>query len=213
MYKGYNMYDYSSKGSFVKTNKALNFNVMNKLKSLDDIMNTIGKNDGDSFINEVRDSIVGSILGFNYVNTNKHGFDCKNEQNQFLESKVTSYASNAWTATFNDTTYEKCDFFERDDVYLALSVWNNFSDCVCIVYGKNKEIGSFLRSGVDRFKEGKCVRSTQTISMSALINKYGFKLYAVNRNKDDMKNLLSLKHKNMKNVSDDIIEEIYYSYE
>ena len=204
------MNTYSTKGEFVKTDNAFNSNVMLKLKALDDVMNSIGKNDGDSFINEVRDSMVGSILGFEYVNSNKHGFDCKDKNGNFLESKVTSYSSSSWSATFNDTTYEKCDFFERDNVYLALSVWNNFSDCVCIVYGKNKEIGDFLRNGVSRFKEGKTVRSTQTISFSTLVNKYGFKVYAVNRNKKELKDFLSKKHKNMKNIPDAIIEEIKF---
>ena len=69
------------------------------------------KGDTDSFINEIRDSMVGHYLGYELINTDKHGFDCKLSQDKdvFLEVKAASYDAKTWGATFNDTTIEKAN--------------------------------------------------------------------------------------------------------
>lgn len=72
------------------------------------------KNHIGTFINELRDQIVGHTLGFDLVNVEKHGFDCKmaDKKDIFLEVKAASYDSSTWNATFNDTTLEKAKCFK-----------------------------------------------------------------------------------------------------
>lgn len=148
------------------------------LKSLAKIQKKFNKGDMDTLLNELHDSIVGKYLGFELVNTEKHGFDCKlsAEKDIFLESKVASYSSNSWSATFNDTTYAKADAFRTQCLWLALSIWTSASDILCICYGKNQAIGDILEAGVTKHRAGETVRSTQSISMSKLLFEFNFKI-------------------------------------
>lgn len=167
------------------------------------------KPDTDTFINELRDSIAGYTLGFDLVNVEKHGFDCrKTDENLFLEVKSASFSASSWAATFNNTTLEKAESFKDEKVYLALAIWKNASDLLFIIYGQNERIGEFLEEKVRWFKSGNTVRSTQTISASQLINDYGFKILAVNRSKEQVLNILRLKSRSFKNLTIDDIQDL-----
>lgn len=179
------------------------------LQELTRIQEKFSKPDTDTFINELRDSIAGYTLGFDMINIEKHGFDCKKKNKDiFLEVKSASFSSSTWNATFNDTTYEKAEAFKDEKVYLALAVWKNASDLLFIIYGQNEKIGEFLEKKIDWFKSGHVVRSTQSISASNLINTYGFKILAVNRTKLEVLNILRLKSRAFKNLTIDNIQDM-----
>ena len=171
-----------------------------------------GKGDTDTFINELRDSMAGYYLGYNLVNIEKHGFDCKLSELEdiFLEVKSASFAASTWGATFNDTTIEKAKCFQSEQVYLCLAVWKNASNLLFLVYGQNKKIGEFLEEKVNRFLNGNGgVRSTQTISMSQLIFDYGFDIICVNKTKEDVKSILQLKSRQFFNIPNERFLDLY----
>ena len=179
------------------------------LQELARLQEKYDKPDTDTFINELRDSIAGYTLGFDLVNIEKHGFDCKKDrENIFLEVKSASFSSSEWGATFNDTTLEKAESFKDKKVFLALAIWKNASDLLFVIYGQNEKIGEFLESKVNWFKAGNTVRSTQTISASKLINGYGFKILAVNRTKQEVLNILRLKSSAFKKLTINDIKDI-----
>ena len=89
----------------------------------------------------------------------------------------------------------------RDNVYLCLAVWKNASDLLFIVYGQNKKIGEWLDQKVSKFLSGKGgVRSTQSISMSQLIFDYGFDVICINKTKEEVRQILSLKSLRFANI-------------
>jgi len=179
------------------------------LQELAKLQEKYNKHDTDTFINELRDSIAGYTLGFDLVNTEKHGFDCKKQSKDlYLEVKSASFSSSTWNATFNDTTYEKAEAFKDKKVYLALAIWKNASDLLFIIYGQNEKIGEFLENRIKWFKSGHTVRSTQSISASQLINEYGFKILAVNKNKIEVLNILRLKSISFKKLTLNDIEDL-----
>ena len=172
------MHNLFAKGRFAPINERFIKESIIQLKGLAAIQAKYRKGDMDTLLNELHDSIVGKYLGFELVNTEKHGFDCKlnKAQDIFLESKTVSYLSNSWNATFNDTTMEKADAFRDKKVWLALSLWQNASDLLCICFGQNKKIGDLLEDGVKKHQAGKTVRSTQSISFSKLVFDLHFKI-------------------------------------
>ncbi|MGN1270169.1 MAG: hypothetical protein ACI4UU_04825 [Clostridia bacterium] len=179
------------------------------LQELQRVQEKYDKLDTDTFINELRDSIAGYTLGFNLVNIEKHGFDCKKDsKNLYLEVKSASFSSESWQATFNDTTLEKAEAFKDKKVFLALAVWKGASDLLFICYGQNKKIGEYLEHKVKWFKLGKTVRSTQSIAISKLVFDYGFNILAVNRTKREVLNLLKAKNSKFKKLNEDDIISI-----
>lgn len=191
----------SEKGNFVPIDDSFIKDGISALKAVTRVQEIYSKNDTDTFINELRDSIVGSILGYKLINTNKHGFDCKKDVNSniILEVKQSSFSAESWSATFNDTTYEKAELFTSKDLFLALAVWNNAAELMLLVYGNNAKIGEYLKSKIDGFKAGKSVRSTQTLSLNALVFEYGFKIYGVNRSQNEILSILEKKSSKFKN--------------
>ena len=181
------------------------------LRELQKVQERFGKNDTDTFINELRDQIVGHTLGFNLVNVEKHGFDCKmaDKKEVFLEVKAASYDSSIWNATFNDTTLEKAECFKRKNLYLALAIWKDASDLLFICFGQNEEIGKWLEEKVKWFKGGNTFRSTQSISFSKLINEYGFKICTVDRSTEDVKELIIKKYKKFKSIPNELFVNKY----
>ena len=143
------------------------------------------------------------MLGFDLVNTEKHGFDCKvSHSNLFLEVKSASFDAQTWQATFNDTTYEKAEAFKDEKLFLALAIWKDASDLLFIAYGQNKNIGMFLEEKVSWFKAGHTVRSTQSISLQDLIFKYNFKLLSIGKTKEELLELLRLKNKSFNKLNE-----------
>ncbi|MDO4341159.1 MAG: hypothetical protein Q4C44_00245 [bacterium] len=182
-----------SKGTFNPINKNFMFEGHEVLKQVEAVQRKYQKDDTDTFINELRDSIAGYTLGFNEVNVEKHGFDCKlssNGEDYYLEVKSASFMAKSWQATFNDTTFEKADAFKDEKVFLALAVWQDASNLLFICFGQNKAIGEFLEEKIAWFKDGHTVRSTQSISLSTLVFKYGFKIIAVNKTKEEVRDIL-----------------------
>lgn len=164
-----------------------------------------GKGDTDTFINELRDSMAGYYLGYELVNTEKHGFDCKKSarENIFLEVKSASFAASTWNATFNDTNMEKAACFKSDSVYLCLAVWKNASNLLFMAYGKNPKIGEFLEEKVQRFLSGKGgVRSTQSLGISQLVFDYNFDIICISKTKAEAKQILTLKNSRFSRLPD-----------
>lgn len=197
------------KGSFNPINTDFISDSAAALSAIEQVQIKYGKVDMDTLLNELHDSMVGKWLGFELVNTDKHGFDCKLSEDKdiFLESKVASISSQSWEATFNDTTYEKAKAFKDKKLILALSVWTSAKNCAFICYGQNEKIGDELKEGVDKFKAGKTVRSTQSIVLSRLVFDYGFKILAVNSSKEEVYEMLT-KKRNFKKIDKDIITNI-----
>ena len=195
------------KGTFMSINNQFMMEGHEVLKRVQEVQEKFHKEDTDTFINELRDSIAGYTLGFELVNVNKHGFDCKlSEKDEcYLEVKSASFIANSWQATFNDTTLEKAEAFKDEKVYLALAVWKDASDLIFICYGQNPLIGEFLEEKIKWFKAGNTVRSTQSISLSTLVFKYGFKILAVNRTKEEVLSLLRLRNKTFNKLTIDSI--------
>lgn len=195
-----------SKGKFSHIDNEFIAEGVLALRELQKVQERFNKNDTDTFINELRDQIVGHTLGFDLVNVEKHGFDCKmaDKKDIFLEVKAASYDSSTWNATFNDTTLEKANCFKSKKLYLALAVWKDASDLLFICFGQNENIGKLLEEKVKWFKAGNTVRSTQSISFSKLIKDFGFKICTVDRSTEDVKKLIGAKFNNLKNIPDNL---------
>ncbi|MCQ2898100.1 hypothetical protein JT143_03485 [Helicobacter pylori] len=148
------------------------------LKPIEEIQNKYNKHDNDSFLNELRDSMVALYLDYDLINTQKHGLDA----NQ----------SKTWSATFNDTTLEKAKVFCDVKTTLAVGVWNNISNLLFIVYGKHPEMGLYLEQKVKEC-HNESRRSTQTIGISKLIKEFEFKMKPIDSKKQELINLFNLK--------------------
>lgn len=185
------------KGNFEPMNNSFMAEGHEALLQLHDVQERYDKGDTDTFINELRDSITGYKLGFDLVNTEKHGYDCKKTSkiDRYLEVKSASFVSNTWQATFNDTTLEKAETFQDEKLFLALSVWKNASDLMFICFGQNKRLGEFLYEKVEHFLAGNTVRSTQSIGLSRLIFEYDFKILIDGSSRDEKEVLEILKLK------------------
>jgi len=195
------------KGNFLPMDNNFMIEGHEVLKQVQLIQDKYEKGDTDTFINELRDSIAGHVLGFDLVNVSKHGFDCRKSSDEevFLEVKSASYVADSWQATFNDTTIEKAKSFKDEKVYLALAVWKGASDLLFICYGQNEEIGNYLEKQVKWFKGGNTGRSSQSIALSTLVFKYGFKILAVNRSKKDVLEILRAKNRKFSKLTEDDI--------
>lgn len=181
-----------NKGTFVPINDVFVRESLCALEPLAELQNKYEKSDMDTLLNEIHDSIVGRYLGFGLINTEKHGFDCKYSENQniFLESKVASYSAKTFNATFNDTNQEKADAFKSDNVWLALSIWENATSLICICYGQNKEIGEYLEERMNSRPSGS--RSTQSVSIKNLVFRYNFRILSVKYSKEELLSKLVL---------------------
>lgn len=174
-------------GNFEAHNHEFLADAKNALRYLSEVSKKHGKTDIDTLLNEFHDSYIGEKLGFSKVNVSKHGFDCCDDNGRFLESKVSSVSAKSYSATFNDTNLEKANAFKKDNVLLAYSIWADANTPICVAYGQHEGIGEFLEEKVRNFKNGfGGVRSTQTISLTNLLFKYGFKLYALDYSKEEV---------------------------
>lgn len=197
-----------NKGNFVPINHNFMTEGIDVLQNLSTVQERYDKNDTDTFINELRDSLVGYKLGYELVNIEKHGFDCKKSSSVdiFLEAKQASFDAQSWQATFNDTTYEKAEAFKSPNLFLALAVWKNAADLLFICYGQNSRIGEFLKEKIDWFKAGNTVRSTQSISVTTLVFDYGFKVISINKTKQQLLDVLRNKNRSFLKLDlDDIV--------
>lgn len=196
------MDDLFIKGDYKKIDSGFISSGTEALISLSQIQERFGKLDTDTFINELRDSIIGELLGYELVNVSKHGFDCKKNKitDEYLEVKNASFSASSWGATFNDTTYEKALAFKSEKVILALGIWDMAADLLFVIYGQNPKIGDYLKERIDNFKAGKTVRSTQSISYSKLIKDYNFKIMSYSRSAREIYNIIVNKSNSLRNV-------------
>lgn len=188
------------KGNFEPINTNFILDGLNALTEISKVQRKYRKKDMDTLLNELHDSIVGRYLGFAYSNTEKHGFDCKNDENghvTYLEQKSASWDfdnDKKIAAVFNDTSEEKARAFKDKRVFLALSAWNSASELMFICYGQHEGIGDYLERRVKE-QEAKSQRRTQSIQLSTLILKYGFKILAINKTPEEVYTLLTLSNK------------------
>ena len=158
------------------------------------IQKEYSKWDTDTFMNEVRDSIAAKFLNFTHVNIDKHWFDARrfNWTNyDYLEVKTASFNADTWWATFNDTNQDKADAFKEDNVYLCLSLRKYASDPVFFAFWKNGKIWEFLENRM--LNRPNWTRSTQSISLQNLVLEYWFFIYSVNKDIEDLFNILQMK--------------------
>ena len=194
-------------GSFEETNAKYLEDVTNALCLLEETCQRYSKSDMDSLLNEYHDSIVGMNLGFGLTNICKNGFDCRDDKGNFLECKTSSFDNNNWNATFNDTTEEKAETFKSSNIFVSLSIWLGVKTPLCVAVGNNPKIGDYLLEKVKSHKENKTVRSTQSISFSTLLFKYGFKIVVLGgHSKEKVLDVLKNKNSSFKKLSlDDIL--------
>ncbi|GAA6823207.1 hypothetical protein AOH185_08390 [Helicobacter pylori] len=117
-----------NKGHFEPIDRTFITESYQALKPIEKIQNKYNKHDNDSFLNELRDSMVALYLDYELINIQKHGLDAtRSSSDEFLEIKQVSFQSKTWSATFNDTTLEKAKVFCDIKTTLAVGVWNNIS--------------------------------------------------------------------------------------
>ena len=181
-------------GKFEKINEEFMSETFKAFEILEEIQRKYGKTDNDTVINEVRDARVAQILGFGNVNTDKHGWDAKMDDEEFLEVKQSSASANHICATFNDTSIEKAEELGKDNVTIALAVWSSLRNLLFVVYGKNPQIGPDMKEKIITAKEKGHIRpGTQSISMNDLVFKYGFKIKPVSMEKEGIQEFLKTK--------------------
>lgn len=73
-----------NKGTFVPIDNCFMVEGREVLQKVQEVQVKYKKEDTDTFINELRDSIAGHTLGFDLVNIEKHGFDCKKSDTENL---------------------------------------------------------------------------------------------------------------------------------
>lgn len=186
-----NMNNTSLHGKFKRVDEAFMEEAFGAFETLETIQNKYGKTDNDTVINEARDAKVGTVLGYNYVNTDKHGWDAMNDDGEFLEVKQASATAGHIGATFNDTSLEKADELGKDNLTIALAVWSSLRNLLFVVYGKNPAIGPDMKKKIIIAQEKGHIRpGTQSISMNDLLFKYGFKIKPVSMNKEDIREFL-----------------------
>ena len=82
------------KGNYQEINRNFILEANHAIQPLVAIQQKYGKLDNDTFFNELKDGMVGAYLGYDLVNTEKHGLDAKNaEHNHFLEVKQASFSA------------------------------------------------------------------------------------------------------------------------
>tara|TARA_Y100000996_G_scaffold211640_2_gene166259 strand:- start:124 stop:771 length:648 start_codon:yes stop_codon:yes gene_type:complete len=193
------------KGNYVKIDDSFISETVKILQPLYEIQRKYDKQDTDTFINEVRDSLVGRYLGFELINELKHGFDGKKEDgDEYLEVKQTSFSSKTWGGTFNDTNLEKAEAFKDKKLYLVVAIWDGMTELLAMVYGQNFGIGDFLEEAVNRVANTS-TRSTQSLSVSKLINDFGFKIIVPpTKSKEEIRELFISKSSSFRNFNSDV---------
>ena len=185
-------------GKFKKIDPEFMDEAFKAFEAIETVQNKYGKTDNDTVINEARDAKVSSVLGYDYINTDKHGWDSMNEDGGFLEVKQASIASQSIGATFNDTSIEKTEEISQGNVSIALAVWSSMKNLLFIIHGLNPKIGGDLKEKIIKSRANNAIRpGTQTISMKDLLLKYGFKVRPVSMTKDEVSNALFSKLKTL----------------
>jgi len=161
------------KGNFKPVSIEFKMEGISALQSLSNFQDRFETFDTDTTINSIRDTIIASYLGYDLVNTEKHGFDAKKSKTgEFLEIKQCSIVSKSWGGTWNDTSEDKAKAFSDKRVLTAIGVWKGAADLEFIIYGQNPKLGEYLLAKVINRKSGS--RSTQSIEIAKFIKQWNF---------------------------------------
>ena len=159
-------------------------------KSLDIQMNTM--------MTMFRDGRTGRTLGFDLVNTNPHGIDCKhNNRDLYLEVKSIDWNNDRGLSTninLTNTNEDKAQAFSDRKLFLGISVWGDVDDLMFIIIGQDKRISQEMeKKYLEQQQTGKpaCYKPT----LHKLIHTYGFKVIAVNREVEDVTEMIDPAHK------------------
>ena len=158
--------------------------------------------DTDTTINTIRDAIIANYLGFDLLNTEKHGFDAKKSHTEhFLEVKQCSASSGTWGGTWNDTNEEKAVAFSDDRLSTVVGVWKGASDLQFMVYGQHKGLGELLYRLLVTRKKGS--RSTQSVPIQKIIKEFDFNVICPpDKSKDYIYKLLINYNKSLTEILD-----------
>lgn len=185
-------------GKFKKIDEDFMRDAFKAFEAIETVQRKYGKTDNDTVINEARDAKVSSILGYDYINTDKHGWDSMNDDGKFLEVKQARSSSHSIGATFNDTSIEKTDELASGNVEVALAVWSSMKELLFIVHGINSAIGPHMKQKILTATDRGNIRpGTVTISMKDLIRKFGFKVRPVSFSKEQTSEFLFNKMKKL----------------
>jgi hypothetical protein len=161
------------KGSFQPVSNEFKIEGITALQSLSGFQEKFQIFDTDTTINSIRDTIIASYLGYDLVNTEKHGFDAKKSKTgEFLEIKQCSIIAGRWGGTWNDTSEDKAKAFYDERVWTAIGIWKGAANLEFIIYGQNPKLGEYLLEKVINRKVGS--RSTQSIEIAKFIKQWGF---------------------------------------
>lgn len=147
--------------------------------------------------NIYQDGKVGRILGFNLVNTDSNGADCKHEkQPLFLEVKKVQLDSDSRLSiqiNFGNTNIAKTEMFKDKKLFLAAAAWEDVNTIAFIIFGQHEEIGSFLQTQLQKSIQAK-TKNKQSISLQSLITQYHFKIIPISRTKQELLDIFKNTH-------------------
>ena len=185
------------KGNFQPVNENFRTQGVLLLESIANFQMVHDSPDTDTTINQIRDCLTAHYLGYDLLNTEKHGFDAKKStSNHFLEIKQCSISSKTLGGTWNDTSEDKALAFSDSRLFTVVAIWGTACDLLCMVYGQNKLLGEHLLECVRNRKEGS--RSTQGVPVPKLIKEFGFTVVCPpQKKKETISNMLIASNKSL----------------
>ena len=184
------------KGDFSPIKKSSVKQARKLLKSFSDYKaKNVGIMSQSKLFDAMQNEIIADEIGFNNSNHSKHGWDCmlsEDGHRLFLEVKNVDMDSGVKIANFNDITIEKANAFGKDDVCLALSLWES-GEPMCIVFGKTSNGLSqhLLNITEGRSKESKNPRNTIVVTPFKFVDEFGFKILTKQKPEDVVEKLCS----------------------
>lgn len=168
-----------TKGTWIKIKKEFVYDCIPVLEKIKWFQKKYNLEDVDTVINAVRDVTIGNYIKADELNIEKHGLDVK-FKNKFVEVKQAVIINKRDkvrepTATFNDTSLEKCEAFRSNNIFIVLAIWESAADLLAMTFGKTKYFAGYLEDRIKNRKQES--RSTQSISLYKLLSEYRSELY------------------------------------
>ena len=195
----------TERGIFIKTTDEYLKNCSDVLQVLD----TFKKHEGghiNLLLEQIKNSIVGHYLGFDETNVEKHGYDGKmtteSGQQIYVEEKQLSLIQkHEPKATFNDWTLEKNKDYEKNNVWVAAALWENYSRPLCIVFGKTNEgLSDYLeKETIKRYNSlkkdpNKVLRVSPTVEVTYLVKNCHCKVLSIHDDPETLVEKLAKQH-------------------
>ena len=185
--------DFLTRGEFRSTDKipfkeihAITSELVELQEQLDLQMNTL--------MNVYRDGITGKMLGFELVNIEPHGIDCKHkDKNLFLEVKSIDWNDKYkfnHSISFSNTTIEKTNAFRNKKLFLAVSVWDGANDLMFILFGQSWKIGVKLNRVLKKQLTAN-KKNRQHFTLMRLVTEFGFKIIPINKSRQSIIKMFS----------------------